>query len=227
MNLLKKIPIRFTGELHEIRLVNFYVDKDELAGHLPEAITMRDFGGRAMISMVNVMLRKMHPGFLPGFGYFEYRHIAFRLLVEDAGLNGGVNKGIYFLRSFTSDPVIVKAGALFTGYRLELAEIQSIDRMLELKKGTEKLAYALDLDSAGKAAPALLETVAALDRAYAVNGNTLQMVRILRDRWPLRAVDCYHFENTFFQTAELAGAFVVDDMIPYEWLPAQHIAPCA
>ncbi|TND10658.1 MAG: hypothetical protein FD123_300 [Bacteroidetes bacterium] len=227
MNLLKKIPIRFTGELHDVKLVNFYIDMRELDGLVPGNIAVRDFHGRAMISMVNVMLRKMHPEIIPGLGYFDYRHIAFRLLVEDAGLNGGTNKGIFFLKSFTDQPVIMQAGGLLTDYNLELAEIRCIDRMLELNQGEKKISYALDLSAAGKPDRNLLETVSTLDRAYSAAGNELRMVRIMRERWPLRPVDCYHFETNFFETAELAGVFVVDDTIRYEWLPAENIRPCA
>jgi len=227
MNFMKRIPIKYLGELHEIRLVNFYVDMEEVRPLVPERIRIRDFNGRALISMVNVMLRNMHPSFLPGALNFEYRHIAFRLLVDDSGLNGGEAKGIYFLRSFTDKNLIAAAGALLTDYRLEPAAIHNIDRMLELKQGERFLNYALDPGAVPAADPQLLQTVGALDRAYSLRDEELYMVRILRERWPLRPVECYLFETNFFKTAQLAGAFTVDETIRYEWLPAQAVPLCA
>ncbi len=63
MQLLKKLPIRYTGELHEVKLINFSVDKSEVESLVPWNLVVRDFGGRAMISMVDVDLRHMHPTF--------------------------------------------------------------------------------------------------------------------------------------------------------------------
>lgn len=229
MNPLKKLPVRYIGELHDIRLVNFYVDMDEVLPLVPRAIRVRNFNGRAMISMVNVMLRRMHPSFVPEALHFEYRHIAFRLLVDDAGLQEGEaqSKGIYFLRSFTDKPLIAAAGGLLTDYNLEQAKIDNIDRMLELKQGGHFLNYALDLSAGYAGNKNLLETTAALDRAYSVRDNELCMVKILRERWPIRPAECYLFETDFFKTAELAGAFTVDEVIHYKWLPAKTIKRCA
>lgn len=117
MSILKRIPIQYRGELHDVRLINFSVALEEVAGNVPPGIRIRDFGGRALISIVDVKLKNMRPVAFPFFR-FQYRHMAFRLLVDDSEYNNGVAKGIYFYRSFTSNPLIVMGGGLFTDYNL-------------------------------------------------------------------------------------------------------------
>ena len=146
MAFLKNIPIHYKGELHNIRLINFWIDKKEVSEFVPEQLKVRDFNGRALISMVNVELKKMHPTFLPEAAHFEYRHVAFRLLLDDSEFNGKVPKGIYFFRSFTDKTHIVLGGKLLTNYNLEKAEINCLDRMMELKRGEKYFNYALDLE---------------------------------------------------------------------------------
>jgi len=116
MQLLKKLPIRYTGELHAVKLINFSVEKSEVESLVPWNLVVRDFGGRAMISMVDVDLRHMHPTFLPEKMHFNYRHVGFRLLLEDSQRNSDErNKGIFFLKSFTDQPLVVKGGQWIFG----------------------------------------------------------------------------------------------------------------
>ena len=60
MNILKKLPISFKGELHHIQLINFSIDADEVASFIPKEIKIGRINGRAMISMVNVELRMLN-----------------------------------------------------------------------------------------------------------------------------------------------------------------------
>ena len=123
MSLLKRIPIHYKGELHDVRLINFSVEMEEVLDKIPPMIKIRNFGGRAMISMVDVKLKNMRPAGMPLL-HFNYRHLAFRLLIDDSRNNHGVNKGIFFFRSFTDKPFIVFGGTLMTDYNLETAKIE-------------------------------------------------------------------------------------------------------
>lgn len=227
MDLLKKIPVKYIGELHEVKLVNFSVDISEVEGAVPKGIRVRNFDGRAMISMVNVMLKNMHPSFIPEALSFSYRHVAFRLLVQDADLNEGKSKGIYFLRSFTDKPLIVLGGQWLTDYNLEQAKLTCTDNMLELKQGDRFLTYALDETVVPKKNDELRNLVGSIDRAYSVLDNELRMVQIMREKWPIEPVECYHFQTNFFKTARLEGAFRVNEVIHYQWLPPKNIRSCA
>lgn len=224
------LPIEYKGELHEIHLVNFTVDPQEVASLLPAPLKLRLFDGRAMISMVDVSLRKMRPTFLPGFLNFNYQHVAFRLLIEDQAYNqDGNQKGIYFLRSFTDKPLIVTGGQWTTDYNLENAELRNLPRGLEVRQKDKVVAYnLLGPDPNPEINPELKSVIGAIDRAYtADNQNHVYRTRIMREHWPLIPMQVQRFKNTFFKTARLEGVFKVPEVIHYRWLPQRRIRPCA
>jgi hypothetical protein len=223
MALLKNLPIRYTGELHHVHLINFSVDKKEVESLVPWKIRLRDYKGRALISMVNVQLRHMHPTFLPAAIRFNYRHIGFRLLVEDAHYNNGRNQGIYFLKSFTDSPIIAQGGRWLTSYNLETADLVATPQLLALKHKEQSLTYVLDEEVPVRKDAYLYEQVSQIDRAYSVSNNTVYKTRIIREQWPIEWIGCDYFQTSFFETARLEGAFRVREKIDYQWLPAQKV----
>jgi uncharacterized protein YqjF (DUF2071 family) len=222
MDLLKRIPVHYKGELHDVRLINFSVALEEVKDKIPSPIKVRNFNGRAMISMVDVKLTKMRPVFMPSFLHFNYRHIAFRLLVDDSKYNEGVNKGIFFFKSFTDKPLIIAGGKLLTDYNLELAHIKENENEVLISQGQKFIKYHVS-ESSVVANDELKKTIGALDRAYSILGNTLRVTQIQREKWPIQPINCTGFESTFFKTARLEGAFKVFETIYYDWLPPKAI----
>ena len=227
MDLLKKLPLTYTGELHQVCLVNFSVEKEEVLPYLPEGLQLRDYHGRALISLVNVQLRNMRPDFLPKALHFNYQHIGFRLLLDDAQFNDGTAKGIYFLRSFTDKALLVQGGSWFTNYKLEKATLKNEAGAFELRQQNHFLRYRLHDAKPPQVNGELLQMVGALDRAYSFIGKQLVKVQIMRERWPMEEVTCEGFETNFFKTARFEGAFRVREVIPYQWLPFKPVTPCA
>lgn len=221
MKLLKQIPITYKGELHDVKLINFSVEMNEVLPWVPEGIKVRNFDGRAVISMVNVKLKYMRQTGLPKGLSFDYQHVAFRLLVEDSSLNGGENKGIFFLKSFANKPIVVWGGNLMTNYRLSNAMITEDDEF-NLQQGDRFVHYKLT-DKIPTEDKDLKKVIAALDRAYAIEEGKLMKTQIQREIWPIEQVDCVEFETNFFQSAELLGAFEVKEVIHYQWLPPEPI----
>jgi uncharacterized protein YqjF (DUF2071 family) len=221
MNLLKRIPVHYKGELHDVRLINFSVAMEEVLEKVPATIKVRDFNGRAMISMVDVKLKNMRPVALP-FMRFNYRHVAFRLLVDDSQYNNGDNKGIFFFRSFTDKSLIVAGGKLLTDYNLETARIAGSDNGVTISEGDKYVKYCVN-DLAVTSKDELKTTIGALDRAYSILGNIVRVTQIQREKWPIQRVNCTGFENTFFKTAKLEGAFRVFETIYYDWFPPKEI----
>ncbi|WP_187263931.1 DUF2071 domain-containing protein [Pontibacter beigongshangensis] len=230
MEMLKKLPLTYVGELHDVRLINFSVEQEEVLPLLPERLRLRDFQGRSLISMVNVKLRHMRPDFMPDALHFNYQHIGFRLLIDDRKYNGanrnGDAKGIYFLRSFTDKSLMVHGGSIFTNYRLEKAAITNSDNSFELRQGNEFLKYNLRDEQPPQVKEELKQMVGALDRAYSYIGDTLMRVQIMREGWPIEWATCEGFETNFFSTAKFEGAFRVRDMVPYQWLPPKPVPQC-
>jgi hypothetical protein len=227
MDMLKKLPITYIGELHQVRLINFSVEKEEVLPLLPGGLQIRDFHGRALISMVNVKLRNMRPALLPGALHFHYQHLGFRLLLDDASYSDGAAKGIYFLRSFTDKALMVLGGSWLTNYKLEKATLEEQQGTFTLKQQDHFLRYHLQEDQPPTVNSALMQMVGALDRAYSFIGDELVRVQIMRERWPIEPVNCSGFETNFFKTARFEGAFRVKEVIHYEWLPPKPVAPCA
>lgn len=224
MNFLKKIPIKYLGELHDVRLINFSVDMQEIKDKVPAPIRVRDFNGRALFSMVDVKLKKMHPAFIPALVHFEYRHVGFRLLVNDSIYNEGSQKGIYFYRSFTNKPLIVAGGKLFTDYNLETASIAEAGKTVEISQGKNKIRYCIgELFEEKEQATELHRVIGALDRAYSMLGDTVRVTQIQREKWPIRQVACTDFNTNYFNSAKLEGAFRVLETIYYQWLPPKSI----
>jgi uncharacterized protein YqjF (DUF2071 family) len=219
MDILKRIPIQYKGELHDVRLINFSVPIEEVNTKVPRGIKVRDFGGRAMISLVDVKLKKMHPVFVPSVFNFNYRHVAFRLLVDDSQYNNGDTKGIYFLRSFTDQRLIVAGGKLLTNYNLEFASISEEGNKTIVVQDDKKFSYQVDAFPHADSQVELRKTIGAIDRAYSILGNKVCVTEIQREKWPLQAVHCQGFENSFFRDVRFEGAFRVFETIDYEWLP--------
>ncbi|MBA3901279.1 MAG: DUF2071 domain-containing protein [Bacteroidetes bacterium] len=216
------IPIKYFGELHQIKLINFTIDMDEVIRKVPEPLKIRSFNGRAMISMVDVHLKKMRPSFLPEALSFEYRHVAFRLLIDDSQYNDGPMKGIYFLQSFTDKPLIVFGGGLLTNYNLETATFKQEKECFRLQGMNHCLEYQLNAEK-HKDLPKLKQSIAAIDRAYAVADGKVKVTQIQREKWPIQEVSCSRFETDFFKSARFEGAFEVKEVIHYQWLPPQNV----
>ncbi len=136
MELLKNIPVNYSGELHEVKLINFSIEKEEVLDKVPQPLKVWDYNGRALISLVNVQLRDMKMSIAPL--KFDYRHVAFRLLLDDSKYNKKPT-GIYFLKSFTNSPLIVVGGKLMTDFNLSFASIQNEGNSFELKQGNHFL----------------------------------------------------------------------------------------
>ncbi len=217
MKLLKQIPITYKGELHKVKLINFSVNMEEVLPLMPAGIKVRDFDGKAIISMVNVQLRHMRPTGLPKALSFDYQHVAFRLLVDDGHLNEGENKGIFFLKSFSDKPMVVWSGNLMTNYRLSNAQISEEDGF-RLDQGENFVRYKLTDEAVAKDKE-LKSVVGAIDRAYAMEEGKLMKTLIQRETWPIEQVSCIDFETNFFRSAKLLGAFEVKETIHYHWLP--------
>lgn len=221
MNFLKNIPITYVGELHDVKLINFSVLKSEVLPMVPERIKVRDFDGRAIISMVNVKLKHMRPKGFPKSLSFNYQHVAFRLLIDDSEMSDGESRGIYFLKSFTNNPTIVWSGNLVSHYKLSKADIHDIYGF-DLWQSDKYVRYHLN-EKPCDCLRELKPTIQCIDRAYAVHKNHMVRTMIQRQKWPIEPINCIGFETNFFKSANLLGAFCVKEVIDYQWLPAQPL----
>lgn len=223
-----RLPLAFRGELHDIHLVNFSVDPLDLLarfGPLPKPLRPRLVNGRALISMVDVHLRNMRATsrWIPF--RFHYQHVAFRLLVEDSSFTDNpARNGIYFLKSFTNRPIIATGGNLLTHFNFQTALFENVAAGLRVDADDKFVTYAIDgpLDKAHQPTE-ITDTIARIDRAYAVESAEVWETRILREAWPLQAMHCNHFATNFFSSARLEAVYKVPMPIDYTWLAPRKV----
>jgi uncharacterized protein YqjF (DUF2071 family) len=206
--------MKFSGELHKVKLINFSIEKEELNGMLPEKLKVLDYKGRALISMVDVQLKKMSASsFLPSFAY---RHVAFRLVIDDSEYSKEGPKGIYFLKSFSSNAAMVLGGNLVANYNLCLSKFQAENNGLKISLDNQNIQYRFD-ESKVSENEELFQAIKRIDRAYAFKNDKVEITRITRKEWPIEPLNIVDFKTNFFKSAKLEGAFEVKKVIDYIW----------
>lgn len=225
MQFLKNLPIGYTAHLKDIRLINFTVNAKELALYLPK-LPLVEIEGEPVVSVLDVQLGRLRPSFLLKTFHFAYRHIAFRVLVRDDQLNDDkINRGIFYLSSFTNSQFIAKCGKLFTNFNFRYAQLNDDGNKFCLNYKQKYLNYTLDFESPVKDEIDLKESLMQIDRTYSLNSDRLNIIRIKRNDLPLQPVLCRNFETNFFEIKKFLGAYFVKEELEYEWLPPQNGLP--
>lgn len=223
MDALRKLPVAFSGVLHQVKLVAFSVPVEEVTPFLPGGIEPVVKEGRALFSLVSVELEQMKADLFPI--PFSYHHVALRMCVKDHQFNdSGKDQGVYFFASFTDKPFIVAGGKLLTAYNLEMAEIKKAAPVFELKSKKGSLRFALDCTAHKIGDQQLYEQIKRLDRAYFSSGGSVYRTVITRKKWPIRWAECYAFETDLFSDVKVEGAFYIDHPIHYRWNKPEKMA---
>ena len=210
--------MKIKGELHDIKLINFSVKLEEVWPFVPKSLQILQDNGRAIISMVDVKLKNMHPSIAPFFK-FGCRYVAFRLLLDDTIMTGVKKpKGVYFLKNFSNQPIFNFLGNLLFNQNTSYASIIEHSDAFSLKHGTKRLEYALNPYTKCHGEPFLHEKIHRIDRVYETNENGIFVSKILKENyWPIEPVKCYHFATNFFKTVRFLGAFKVKNNLNYAW----------
>ncbi|MDC1188357.1 DUF2071 domain-containing protein [Flavobacteriales bacterium] len=215
--------MKFTGELHNVKLINFSVNLEEVLPFVPNQLKILQENGKAIISMVDVQLKNMSPKILP-FIKFSYRHMAFRLLIDDSGMNSEHEpKGVFFLKSFSENSILNKLGNIMADYQLSKVKVEEYFDAFSLKQDKKYVDYALDPYTNLEESEELYQKIHRIDRAYATKDEDIFVTEIARKNWPITPIKCYHFATNFFKSAKLLGAFKVDGVIDYTWQDAKQI----
>lgn len=215
--------MEFQGELHKVKLINFSVNVDEIQHLVPKELKALEEKGKAIISMVDVQLKQMRSKWFP-FIQFGYRHVAFRLLLDDTSFSKNkAPKGIFFLKSFSQNMALNWAGNFIGNYQLSYANIKESLGAFSLKQKNNFVEYALDAQEKIDSDSDLYEKIKRIDRAYAIDHGKAMVTQIAREHWPIRPIKCYHFATNYFKSAQFLGAFEVQEVINYTWKDPQKI----
>lgn len=221
---LRNLPLTFHGELSDIRLVQFSLDPKEARLHLPPQLSPLIIRSRALVSLVDVSLKRMRPSFVPPLLGVAYRHIAFRMLIDDSCFSRGRERyGIFFVRSFAQSRFITLSAALLTHYRLCVADISDFGESVQVQGVLDYSLWRLEPALRGdvfRGWEEAREIVGAVDRAYAVDGKgRVLLTQILRPEWPIEPADLESFSTSFFSSARPECGFRIERSVPYTWLP--------
>lgn len=223
MSFLKRLPFAYKAIIDKIRVINFTVDMDEIRPLVPEGIQVSSFNGRALISLADLRVKQMRPVFLPSWLSFSYRHIAFRLLIEDEHA-GSEHQSIYFLRSFADKPLVAFTGNLMSHYQFAHAEIKR-ESDFNLTTGQYNLSYRLN-DHLSVPPDEWKSRVEVINRAFALDAGKRVATWINPQVWPLKPVGCEYFSTSFFPSARLEGAYYVPQSLDfYRSVPAIGASP--
>jgi hypothetical protein len=223
----RALPLSFRGTLFDIKLVQFSLDVEEARRFLPQGFEPLILRGRAIVSLANVQLERMRLTWMPRALGFNYRHVAFRFLIDETRFGGiSAGPGIFFVRSFTDRPLLARAADWLTYYRVARARIESTPDGMMLEQGGQRVSYRLASEASephlhGPSIETWSEAagiVQPLDHAYGVTppGRTV-ITRVLRPGWPIRPMEVVEFSTTFFETARLECGFRIDQPVPYVW----------
>jgi hypothetical protein len=224
---LRRLPLSFQGTLHHIKLVQFSLDVDEARRYLPDGFEPLVRGRRAIVSLANVQLERMRLTWMPRRLGFNYRHVAFRFLVDVQHVGSdGTGPGIFFVKSFTDRPLLARAADWLTYYRVAPARIDSTATGMALEQNGRRISYQVAGESVephlhGPALQTWAEAtgvVRPLDHAYGVTPEgRVVITRVIRPGWPIRPMEVVEFSTTFFESARLECGFRIDEPVPYIW----------
>lgn len=217
--------MEYKGEFHDIHLINFSVDPEEIKDQVPHPLQMRLINGRAMISMMDVQIRNFHPAMVPGILTLNYQHVALRLLIEDSAYNWeGVSKGAYTLRSFSEKP---GRSFLTPHYNVEGARFINVARGLDVKAGDNLVSFILyGPDPDPNSHQELAQITRDLDRDYHADAyGAVKRVKTVRDDWNMQPMLAHNFICSYFKTAQLEAVFNVPSRTPFRFLNEEMVNP--
>ena len=176
-----------------------------------------------MISLLNVKLYCLKPSVLLNPFYFTYRHVAFRVLVQDNHLHHDqVNRGFFYMHSFTNNQWVARFGRLLTDFNFRYAQITEEGNKLFLYHRNDYLRYSIDTSVPVEENYELKKNLMQIDRAYSRSEDKLKVTKVKRRDLPLQTIHCDHVETNFFNNIKLIGAFCVRETLTYQWLPSQN-----
>lgn len=213
----------YTGELRNIRLWAFSIERDEAQALLPTPLVVRNFRGRALVSMADVSISKLRVRGFPAQVGLHYRHIVLRLLIDDSRYSRGRQRGAWFMRSFVEHSWLAAAGNALTEFRFSAASLSSGDKQLDVQCGEHRIHCAWEERCPPLSDNALLSEVQTLDRAYSVRNSRVWCRDIQRGSWLPKPLACKNFSCSWFESTRFEGVYTIVQPVSYTWFPPKEV----
>jgi hypothetical protein len=216
-------------------LVNYRIEPEVVARHLPEPFRPLAVGGWAVGGVCFIRLGRIRPAGVPSAWSLTTENAAHRFAViwEDGH---GRREGVYVPRRDTNSRITSWAGGkVFPGdYRL--ARFGVVDRPGDLRIGVASRDGAVRLSVAARPADVLggalfdsVDDALAFFRQGSISysptrgADRLEGVRLLSDRWEAEPVSVHHMRSSLFDDVSLfpPGSCTLDSGLVMRDLPAR------
>ena len=229
---------RLRGTIRRRLLVNFAVEPERIARHLPAPFRPKLQQGRAIAGICLIRLEDVRPVGVPALG-FSSENAAHRIAVEWDGADGARREGVYIPRRDTGSRLAALAGGrVFPGeHHLAAFDVRDDGRAIEIAMRSRDGAVSLRV--AGAAAPVLPPTSVfpslAASSAFFEGGALgysatsdpcrLDGLRLATVGWRVEALAVDAVSSTFFDdraafpagSARFDHALVMRDL-EHEWI---------
>lgn len=203
-------------------LVNYRVDPGVARGLLPEGLRPQLVEGSAVAGICLLRLGDLRPAWLaPRIGWGA-ENAAHRIAVEwDAA--DGVRTGVYIPERHTASRLAALAGGrVFPGrHRLARFVSEESDERIRLTLESAETRVRAEVRPTDAWSSSLFPTLAHASEFFrggsvgwspALNGRSLQGIRLATDAWSVSAAEPVSIESSFFDALP-AGSAVLDDVL--------------
>jgi hypothetical protein len=232
-----KLPI-VRGLIERRILVNYRVDPDVLAQHLPRPFRPKLVNGFGIAGICLIRLAGMRPRFAPVQIGIGSEHAAHRMAVEWTDENGATKEGVYIpVRHTNSRFSAFVGGRAFPGVhrRVNFWTADSAHRVkVEAQNGDKKIIVRvggcvvdqLPSNSVFKNVTTASDFFRCGADGWSPNrtGNGFEGLKLVTDNWAIQPLDIEHLRSNWFEdttafppgTAKFDSAFLMRD-IAHEW----------
>ena len=237
-------PFPVTCTFRRCILVNFAVDPDRLAAHLPAGLEPNVVADRSFVAVVIGQMDRMRPVGLPRAAGITYNQIVYRAVIRRHD-----TLGVHFLRSDADNRLMCAVGERMSFFRFHHSAISidqtddaldiqvttpdlpgaDISARFDLSARTRHLPETSRFDDLNVAREHLVELFTAYDRNTAT--GVMESVSIDRDPWDVQVLPLIHSRFEFMEagpifdtdTARLDSVLAVSD-VRYRWNRLQREA---
>ena len=228
MPIFQKNPITMRGRLEKCWLFTFRTPEEDVAGLIPDQLTLLSRDGFAFWNIVVCEISGLRPAGIPLWMGLRYRHVGYRLYVRYQP-NGVPVEGLYFVRSDCDSGLIKITGNLLTDFDFHRAKVGIEDTSVSIDSPDASALAKMDHEvpvslSPGSPFDSIYQAKAVLKYkpfgiAPGSNGK-MNVVAIARDEdaWRSKLVHVAEQDWAFFKGRNVVPEVCYEvDPIEYRW----------
>ena len=235
LSALKNHPFAVEAEFDYSLVLTYAVPKNDLRVLLPACLELDTFANEwGFVAVALVQTKRLRPKGVPAWLGSDFFLIGYRIFVRYTTNAGKRLRGLYILKSQTDSQRLEWLGSLFTRYRYDTVDIQSVRQGTHLSVTSQRAGLSVTVDTDPQ--PSVLPPSSPFSdwqqaRRYAgplpftfsydAPSNEVLVVEGVREHWQPAPVGVLRAEVPFLASlrltdCRLANAFIIH-AIPYHW----------